>query len=95
MSQIEKQEVQSMQHKNEQVILTLEKFIKQWIDENGMSPTVREISDGTGIPKSTVSRYLAYMREHGIIDYVGQRNIVTRENENDSSEIHSSQTLAR
>ena len=84
-----------MQHKNEQVILTLEKFIKQWIDENGMSPTVREISDGTGIPKSTVSRYLAYMREHGIIDYVGQRNIVTRENENDSSEIHSSQTLAR
>ncbi len=68
-----------MQHKNQEVISALDKFISEHIDEHGVSPTVREIADGTGITKSTVSRYLSFMREHEMLDYAGHRNIVTKE----------------
>ncbi|MCD8076297.1 MAG: hypothetical protein LUF27_14935 [Lachnospiraceae bacterium] len=48
-------------------------------EANGATPTIREIEAGLGIPKSTVGRYLVYMRDQGMLDYSGPRNIMTRE----------------
>ncbi len=54
-------------------------FVKEFIDENSISPTVREISAGTGICKTTVNKYLMQMRETGVLDYRGKRGIKTKE----------------
>ena len=53
---------------------------------NGASPSVREIADELGVNYSTVSRYLKHMREQGMIDYEGHRNITTEENRKTKSE---------
>lgn len=68
-----------MQHKDSTLISGIEKFISEYIDHNGASPTVREIADGVGSTKTTTSRYLAFMRDKGIIDYNGHRNFSTNE----------------
>lgn len=56
----------------------LEQFIDDYIDEYGRSPTTREIAAGTGRALSTVHKYLSQMREEGVLDYSGHRNITTR-----------------
>ena len=48
------------------------------MDSHGISPSTREIATGTGLSTATVSRYMSYMREHGMIDYAGARNIITK-----------------
>lgn len=46
-----------------------------------------EIADELGVNYSTVSRYLKYVREQGMIDYKGNRNITTEENRKSRSEM--------
>ena len=67
-----------MRSKNQEHFTLLESFIDSYIDSQGISPSTREIAAGTGLSLATVSRYLSYMRENGMIDYVGHRNIVTQ-----------------
>ena len=67
-----------MRSKNQEHFTLLERYIDTYIDSHGVSPSTREIAAGTGLSLATVSRYLSYMRENGIIDYVGQRNIITQ-----------------
>lgn len=56
----------------------LEQFIDDYMDEYGRSPTTREIAAGTGRALSTVHKYLSQMREDGVLEYSGHRNIITR-----------------
>ena len=67
-----------MRTKNQEYFILLESFIDSYIDSQGVSPSTREIAAGTGLSLATVSRYLSYMRENGMIDYVGHRNITTQ-----------------
>lgn len=67
-----------MRSKNEEYFRQIETFIDVYRDENAAAPTVMEISAALGIPKTTVGRYLAYMREQGMLEYSGHRNIQTR-----------------
>ena len=67
-----------MRSKNQEYFTLLERYIDTYTDSHGVSPSTREIAAGTGLSLATVSRYLSYMRENGIIDYVGQRNIITQ-----------------
>ena len=67
-----------MRSKNQEYFTLLERYIDTYTDSHGVSPSTREIAAGTGLSLATVSRYLSYMRENGMIDYVGQRNIVTQ-----------------
>ncbi len=67
-----------MQHKNEEYYKVLEEFIDAYFGDYGRAPSNREISDGTGLSTATVSRYLSTMREKGMLDYDGYRNIITR-----------------
>lgn len=67
-----------MRSKNQEYFTLLERYIDTYTDSHGVSPSTREIAAGTGLSLATVSRYLSYMRENGMIDYVGQRNIITQ-----------------
>lgn len=51
-------------------------FIDEYVRENGASPSLRDIADGTGISRAMVQRYMAAMREDGELDY-GRRRIET------------------
>jgi len=67
-----------MRTKNQEFIASIEKFVDNFIDERGVSPTITEIAEGIGTSKSTVGRYVSYMRDNGLLDYTGRRSIVTK-----------------
>ncbi len=75
-----------MRSKNEEYFKLIEDYINDYKDKNGQTPTVREIESGIGLSKATVSRYLSYMRDNGMIDYAGHRNITTKESMKTRSE---------
>ena len=54
-------------------------YVNQYYAENSRCPSVRDIVDGTGIPVSTVHRYLKEMNENGVLQYDGRRSINTSE----------------
>jgi len=68
-----------MRTKNPETFKAIEEFVNEYTEKHGVSPTVREIHAGIGLAVGTVSRYLSFMRENGMIDYNGCRNITTRE----------------
>ena len=70
-----------MRRKNPEHFKTIEEFIDSYIQINDRSPSQREIAAGTGMSNANVSRYLSYMKQEGMIDYDGTRNIVTRKQE--------------
>lgn len=66
--------------KNDELFSDIERAIDSYKEKNGgLSPSVREIANEVGVNYSTVSRYLKHMREEGIVEYGGHRNITTRE----------------
>ena len=69
-----------MRSKNENIFPILRQHIDAQIEATGVSPSVAELAAAVGLSKATVSRYLAYMREHDMIDVGGgHRSIVTKE----------------
>lgn len=66
-----------MRTKNSEYYKLLEDFIDDYIESNDRSPSRREIAAGTGMSLANVSRYLTYMRDKGMIDFDGTRNIIT------------------
>ncbi len=54
----------------------IKEFINAYVTERALSPSIRDIAEGTGISRSMVQRYMAVMREEGEIDY-GRRDIET------------------
>lgn len=68
-----------MQHLKQDKLSTINEYITEYIDKNGISPTLDEITAGTGIPKTTVQRYVTHMRENNMVEMTGKRSIVTNE----------------
>lgn len=69
-----------MRSKNKELYRIIEGFIDNYMTENNRSPSYREIATAVGISSASVSRYLKSMKEDGLIEYSGQRNIMTKEN---------------
>ena len=68
-----------MQHKKQEYILAIEAFIDDYRDTTGVIPTMPEIAVGVDLSTGTICKYIAYMREQGIIEYNGgQRTITTK-----------------
>ena len=67
-----------MRHKNEEYFDVLAKFIEDYWDEYGVSPTNQIVADGTHLSTATVSRYLQYMRKNNMIDYHGHQGYRTK-----------------
>ena len=66
--------------KNSELFIAIENYINQYKEKySGASPAVRDMAEALGVNYSTVSRYLKQMREEGIVEYDGHRNITTRE----------------
>lgn len=66
-----------MQHKKQEVFVTLLNYINEYYKDNMVSPTISEISKACNISSASVSRYLSYLREEGYIMYDGHRGIIT------------------
>ncbi len=56
----------------------IEQFIDNYHDRTGGSPSIRDISEGTGIPTTTIHRFIKEMRESGTLEYSGHRSIITK-----------------
>ena len=74
-----------MQHKKQEYILAIESFIDDYRDATGVIPTMPEIAAGVGLSTGTI-KYIAHMREQGIIEYDGgQRTVTTKKGLADKS----------
>jgi len=56
----------------------IEDFVEDYCRRNGSSPTIRDITEGTGIPNTTVHRFIKEMKENGTLEYGGHRSIITK-----------------
>lgn len=71
-----------MQHKKPERSILIEEYINRYKDVNkGASPTVRDIAQACDISPATVSRYMNYMKNNGVITFSGHRNITTKQDE--------------
>ena len=55
----------------------VEDYINNYKDKNGKAPSTYEIAAGTRLSKTTVIRYLEWMKEEGRIEYDGARGFMT------------------
>ena len=67
-----------MRSRNPEIFKRIEDFIDDYKDKYGSSPSLREIADAAHLSTSGARRYLLDMRDQGIIEYEGRRNITTR-----------------
>lgn len=67
-----------MQHKNPEYFKRIIAFIDDYATNYGSSPSIKEISNGTGLSDATVCRYMQEMKANGELDYDGHRSIVTK-----------------
>ena len=68
-----------MRTKNADYIEAIEKFVTDYVDGFGTSPSLQEIADAIGVSKATASRYVTYMRDRDILDGdSSHRSIVTK-----------------
>ena len=56
----------------------VESFINAYKDRYRIAPSTYEIAEGTGLSKTTVIRYLNWMKEDGVIDFEGARAYTTK-----------------
>lgn len=68
-----------MMRKDESKKVIIADYINVFFYEHDKVPSVRDIVSGTGIPVSTVHRYLVDMQEKGELTYGGYRSARTKE----------------
>ena len=66
-----------MRTKNNSLFDKITEYVDAYFDNNGRSPTTREIESAIKISRQTVHRYLKVMSEQGEIEYDGHRSIIT------------------
>ena len=66
-----------MRSKDKTLMAAIEKFVSDYTDSNGISPTMQKVADGVGSSKATVQRYIAQLCEDGILDYSGYRTMTS------------------
>ena len=74
-----------MKHRNPEAMDRIIPFVNDFYRDNHRSPSLRQISAGTGIPHMTVKRMLNTLADSGIIDYDGE-TIVTEETNKQNDE---------
>ena len=66
-----------MRSKDKTLMAAIEKFVSDYTDSNGISPTMQEVAHGVGSSKATVQRYIAQLCDDGILDYSGYRTMTS------------------
>lgn len=65
-----------MRSKDQKTLKAVERFVWEFTERRGYSPSLQEIADGAGISKTTAHRYVAKLRSDGIVGYSGYRSLV-------------------
>ena len=71
--------IPNMKPMKEEHCNALIKYINDYHRKNGYTPTILEMEQDLGIPKTTVARYLKYMADNGMIDVNGRGKYTTKE----------------
>ena len=58
-----------MQVKKQKYIDAIVEFIDNYRMGTGLTPSMKEIARGVGLTPGTISKYVAYMKEQGIVEY--------------------------
>ena len=66
-----------MRSKDAALLAKIERFILDYTDSSGLSPTMQEVADGVGVSKATAYRYITQLCRDGLIDYSGCRSMVS------------------
>ncbi len=66
-----------MRTKDKTLMATIGKYVSDFTDRTGISPTMQEIADGIGSSRATVQRYITQMCKDGTINYHGHRTITS------------------
>lgn len=61
--------------------------IDRYYSYRGEIPTVRDVAENTGIPVTTVHRYLTALKESGELEYGGRRSIITKRINMESTQV--------
>lgn len=67
-----------MNPRNEEKKMEVYRFICDFTEENGFSPSYSEISSALGIAKSTVSKFVTRLAEEELIEGAGTRHMTPR-----------------
>ncbi|MGN0782811.1 MAG: transcriptional repressor LexA [Christensenellales bacterium] len=66
-----------MSSKNEETKQRIYDFINKYIQDNRVSPTVREIAKGVNCAVSTAYKFMVRLQDEGLIDIAGRRHIIS------------------
>lgn len=66
-----------MRSKNKALMSEIERFVCDFTDNYGISPTMQEVADGVGVSKATVHRYISQLCENGVIELTGRRSMTS------------------
>lgn len=66
-----------MRAKNQTTLAEIEKYVCDYTDRCGISPTMQEIADAVGVSKATAHRYIQQLREDGVLNFSGCRTITS------------------
>ena len=76
-----------MRAKNPRNFSIITDFIDEYMDKYNRSPLNKEIAEGTGMNTAMVSRYVTYMKEHGMVHCDGIRTVVTKKRQGQTNKI--------
>ena len=76
-----------MRSKDKTLLADIEKFVSNYTDRFGISPTMQEVADGVGSSKATVQRYITQLCEDGVLNFSGYN----RHNRSPSAEVMKSE----
>lgn len=65
-----------MRSKDQKTLKAVERFVCEFTDQRGYSPSLQEIADSVGVSKTTAHRYVAKLRADGVVGYSGYRSLV-------------------
>lgn len=74
-----RKEVLAMRTLNPEYFVKLEKYINEYQQKRGYSPSINDMVSDLGIPKTTVHRYLTHMKETGMLDINGRGKFATKD----------------
>ena len=54
---------------NQKYLDDILKFVNKYYQENRVAPTINQVSEGVGVPRSTTHRYLQELSKRGVLEY--------------------------
>lgn len=65
-----------MRSKDQKTLKAVERFVWEFTERRGYSPSLQEIADSVGVSKTTAYRYVDRLRSDGIVGRSGYRSLV-------------------